>query len=187
MIMGVLHSVEYKLARKAKVLQQNLPQWQLPEQGWNPCPRSRPELWHGLMLNLSLRHWQTEKVEWLPTREELSQFLRFTSYSTDNNICLGSHLDVCISLVFLLKIWPLLWSSGQSSWLQIQVSGFHSRGYRIFWAVVGLERGPFSLVSTIEELLKRNSSGSGLENRDYGRRGIVALTTLHPSIRKSWH
>jgi hypothetical protein len=35
---------------------------------------------------------------------------------------------------------------------------------------VGLERGPLSLVSTIEELLGRKSSGSGLENREYGRR-----------------
>jgi hypothetical protein len=35
---------------------------------------------------------------------------------------------------------------------------------------VGLERGPLSLVSTIEELLARKSSGSGLEIRDYGRR-----------------
>jgi hypothetical protein len=34
---------------------------------------------------------------------------------------------------------------------------------------MGLERGPLSLVSTIEELLGRNSSGSGLENREYGR------------------
>jgi hypothetical protein len=35
---------------------------------------------------------------------------------------------------------------------------------------VVLERGPLGLVSTVEELLKRKSSGSGLENRDYGRR-----------------
>jgi hypothetical protein len=35
---------------------------------------------------------------------------------------------------------------------------------------VGLERGPISLVSTIEELLERKSSGSGLENRKYRRR-----------------
>jgi hypothetical protein len=35
---------------------------------------------------------------------------------------------------------------------------------------VGLERGPRSLVSTIEELLERKSSGFGLENREYGRR-----------------
>jgi hypothetical protein len=34
---------------------------------------------------------------------------------------------------------------------------------------MGLEPGPFSLVSTMEELLGRNSSGSGLENREYGR------------------
>jgi hypothetical protein len=36
--------------------------------------------------------------------------------------------------------------------------------------VVGLERGPLSLVSTTEELLWRKSSGSGLENREYVRR-----------------
>jgi hypothetical protein len=34
---------------------------------------------------------------------------------------------------------------------------------------VGLERDRLSLVSTTEELLGRNSSGSGLENRIYGR------------------
>jgi hypothetical protein len=35
---------------------------------------------------------------------------------------------------------------------------------------VGLERGPLSLVSTIEELLERNSSGSGLEIQECGSR-----------------
>jgi hypothetical protein len=64
---------------------------------------------------------------------------------------------------------PLLWSSGQSSWLQIQRSGLDSRRYQIF-RVVGLERGPLTLVSTTEELLGRKSSGSGLECREYGRR-----------------
>jgi hypothetical protein len=64
---------------------------------------------------------------------------------------------------------PPLWSSGQSSWLQIQRSGYDSRHHQIFW-VVGLERGPLSLVSTTEELLGRNSSGSGLEIREYGCR-----------------
>jgi hypothetical protein len=33
----------------------------------------------------------------------------------------------------------------------------------------GSGSGPLSLVSTIEEPLGRNSSGSGLENREYGR------------------
>jgi hypothetical protein len=36
---------------------------------------------------------------------------------------------------------------------------------------VGLKRGPVSLVSTIEELLRRKSRVTGLEIRDYGRRG----------------
>jgi hypothetical protein len=35
---------------------------------------------------------------------------------------------------------------------------------------VGLERGPLSLVSTTEELLETESSGSGLEIREYCRR-----------------
>jgi hypothetical protein len=63
---------------------------------------------------------------------------------------------------------PPLWSSGQSSWLQIQRTGFDFRLYQIFWEVVGLERSPLSLVSTTEELLGRKSSGSGPENREYG-------------------
>jgi hypothetical protein len=69
-----------------------------------------------------------------------------------------------------IQRWPLLWSSGQGSWLLSQRSGFDSWRYQIFWEVVGLERGPLSLVSTTEELLGRKSSGSGQENRDYGRR-----------------
>jgi hypothetical protein len=44
--------------------------------------------------------------------------------------------------------------------------GFDSRPYQIFWQVGGLERGPLSLVTTIEELLEWKSSGYGLENRD---------------------
>jgi hypothetical protein len=62
---------------------------------------------------------------------------------------------------------PPLWSGGQSSWLQIQRLGFDSRPYQIFWEVVGLERGPLSLVSKTEELFGRKCSGSGLESREY--------------------
>jgi hypothetical protein len=60
--------------------------------------------------------------------------------------------------------------------LVVRVPGNRSRGPRfdsrccqIFWEVVGLERVQLSLMSTTEELLGRNSSGSGLENREYGR------------------
>jgi hypothetical protein len=47
---------------------------------------------------------------------------------------------------------------------------------------VGLERGPLNLVSTTEELLDRKSSGSGLENREYGRRDPLRSprNTLYP-------
>jgi hypothetical protein len=74
-----------------------------------------------------------------------------------------------LSLTSLI-IGPPLWSSGQSSWLQSQRSGFDSRHYQIFWEVVGMERDPFSLVSTAKELLGRKSSGSSLENREYAHR-----------------
>jgi hypothetical protein len=69
------------------------------------------------------------------------------------------------------------------------VPGYRSRGpgsilgcYQIFREVVGLERGPLSLVSTTEELLERKCSGSGLENREYGRRDPSRWprSTLYP-------
>jgi hypothetical protein len=47
--------------------------------------------------------------------------------------------------------------------------GVDSRCYQVFRDVVGLELGPLSLVSTIEELLERKSSHSDLEKREYGR------------------
>jgi hypothetical protein len=53
--------------------------------------------------------------------------------------------------------------------------GFDSRRYQIFWYVVGMERGPLSLVSTNEELLGRKSSGSGLEIRKYGCEDLLRL------------
>jgi hypothetical protein len=47
---------------------------------------------------------------------------------------------------------------------------------------VGLERGPLSLISTIEELLERIRSGSGLESRDYSHRDLSRWPrgTLYP-------
>jgi hypothetical protein len=56
--------------------------------------------------------------------------------------------------------------------LVVRVPGYRSKGpgfdsprYQIFWEVVGLERGPLSLVRITEELLEWKSSGSGPENR----------------------
>jgi hypothetical protein len=49
---------------------------------------------------------------------------------------------------------PPLRSSGQSSWLQIQRSGFDFLLYQIFCEVVGLKRVPLSLMSTMRSYLK---------------------------------
>jgi hypothetical protein len=83
-------------------------------------------------------------------------------------------------ILSLVKKRPPLWSSGQNSWLQIKRARFDSRRYQIFLEVVGLERDPLSLVSTIEELLGRKSSGSGLEiSKDPSR---WPCGTLYPQI-----
>jgi hypothetical protein len=52
------------------------------------------------------------------------------------------------------QIGPPLWSSGQSSWLQIRKPWLDSR-YHQKKKVVGLERGPLSLVSKTEGLFDR--------------------------------
>jgi hypothetical protein len=54
--------------------------------------------------------------------------------------------------------------------MPVRRSRFDSRRYQISREVVGPERGPLSLVSTIEELLERKNSGFGLESREYGHR-----------------
>jgi hypothetical protein len=57
-----------------------------------------------------------------------------------------------------------LWSSGQSSWLQIQRSWFDSQHCQIFLEVVGLEWG--------------------IEDQDYGRGGSAALTVTSLYLQK---
>jgi hypothetical protein len=74
------------------------------------------------------------------------------------------------------KIVPKIWRRDRlcglvvSSWLQIQRPRFDFSRYQIFWEVAGLGQGPLNIATTAEELLGRKSSGSGLENRDYGHR-----------------
>ena len=62
-----------------------------------------------------------------------------------------------VTLYQLLLCIFITWYSG----LAVRVSGYRYRGlgfdsrrYQIFWVVVGLERGPLSLVRSIEELLE---------------------------------
>jgi hypothetical protein len=58
------------------------------------------------------------------------------------------------------------------SGLAVRAPGYRSRGpgfdserYQFFWEVVGLERGPLSLVRIIKELLEWKSSSSSQKNR----------------------
>jgi hypothetical protein len=53
----------------------------------------------------------------------------------------------------------------------------------MFREVAVLERGPLSLVSTTEELLGSNSSGSVLKSENTAE-GSVTLTTWHPLSAK---
>jgi hypothetical protein len=64
-------------------------------------------------------------------------------------------------------MWPPLWSEFLAT--DPEVPGSISENYKKKKRVVGLERGPLSLVSAIEELAGSNSSGCGLERREYGR------------------
>jgi hypothetical protein len=70
-------------------------------------------------------------------------------------------------------LFPLKYYLDRLCGLEVRVPGYRSRGPgsipQMFWASMGLERGPLSLVSTIEELLERKSCGSFLEIREYGR------------------
>jgi hypothetical protein len=71
---------------------------------------------------------------------------------------------ICVSLFYFMSMFfhSLKYYCG----LVVRVPGYRMSGpefdslrYQIFWEVVGLERGPLSLVSTTEELLGRESSG----------------------------
>jgi hypothetical protein len=98
-------------------------------------------------------------------------FLYSISISYFTRLCCAS---VCVRLaaslysLLFIAYRPPLWSGGQNSWLQIQRFRLDSWRYQIFWEEVGLEWGPLSLMSTVEELFGRNSSGSSLEIWEYG-------------------
>jgi hypothetical protein len=65
-----------------------------------------------------------------------------------------SNFSYLINLKCMSSLGPPLWSSGQSSLLQIRRPEFDSRHFQKKKVVV-LERGPLNLVSTTEELLDR--------------------------------
>jgi hypothetical protein len=62
--------------------------------------------------------------------------------------------------------------------------GFDSRRCQIFWEVVGLDRGPLSLMSLIEELLEWKSRGCRSRKPRLMAVGIRCADHPTPSIRK---
>jgi hypothetical protein len=101
---------------------------------------------------------------------------------------LGRPLSLCV----YIYIYIYIYISDRLCALVVRVPGYRSGGpgfdsRALQIKVVGLERGLLSLVSTTEQLLGRNSSGPGLESREYGRRDSSRWlrATLYP--QKSWH
>jgi hypothetical protein len=113
-----------------------------------------------------LQEWEPEAAATdMVYRQSLLRRIRQTVTRDISNSQLARRVD----------FWGLMVKDNCLCGLVVRVPGYRSRDagfdsqlYQIFWEVVGLEWGPLSLVSTIEELLGRNSSGSGLENREYG-------------------
>ena len=75
-----------------------------------------------------------------------------------------------VIIIIIIIIFSLCGLVVRVSGYRYRGPGFDSRRYQIFWVVVGLERGPLSLVSlvrSIEELLEwKKVAAPALENRD---------------------
>jgi hypothetical protein len=85
--------------------------------------------------------------------------LNYFPWRRHNNFLSNTFLDITKLIICLVVRVP---------GYRFRGPGFDSRRYQILWEVLVLERGPLSLVNTIEEPLGRNSGGFGLENREYG-------------------
>jgi hypothetical protein len=121
-----------------------------------------------LLVSLS-RETSSRTLKWSSCDYLTASVVQWSEFLARERKCIVSCEVRTEFICYVEESRPPLWSSSESSWLQIQGSVFDSRRYQIFWEVVGLEPGPLSLGSTTEELLGRKSSGSGLENREYGR------------------
>jgi hypothetical protein len=116
-------------------------------------------------------------------KASLKQVYKTSMYLARNDFWLIENEFKMWCLYRLIVVWyifTVIWSDRLCG-LVIRAPGYRSRGpgsipvsTRFFWEVLGLKRGPLSLVSAIEELFDRNGIDSGLQSREYGRRDLSA-------------
>jgi hypothetical protein len=110
-------------------------------------------------------------IDWLIIKRRFSSI----NMQSKNALLKKQQKHTNINIVINITLHLVLWWTDRLCGLVVRVPGYRSRGpgfdsrrCQTFWEVVGLKRGPLSLVSTIEEVHGRNSCGSGLENQYYG-------------------
>jgi hypothetical protein len=86
-------------------------------------------------------------------RQQLSEHVPATTNTLNKKELIVRNVVFCTFRILLRKRLPL-WSSSQSSWLQTQRSRVPIPPLPDFLKIVGVERGPFSRVRIIEELLE---------------------------------
>jgi hypothetical protein len=112
----------------------------------------------------------------------LSKTEKFTSDMCSREVVCAQWGTNWISKYYLERNYRLCGLVGKVPGYKSRGPGLDSRHYQIFWEGVCLERGPLSLVSTIEELFGRNNRGFGVESPEYGRRNPLRWPrdNLHP-------
>jgi hypothetical protein len=92
--------------------------------------RSHPSFRSPCRHNISWRCWKVFHVVSLVPYYPSNLWRKYLIYRFDFSISNVYHLSFTAFFILLYSHWPPLWSSGQSSWLQIRRPGFDSRHYQ---------------------------------------------------------
>jgi hypothetical protein len=99
------------------------------------CPHPQEDSWYSFLVEAE----STPGARRISSIENCNELVGNRTRKLRKLTLRYSKVGICVEI-------PPLWSSGQSSWLQVQRSGLDSRRYHIFCEVVGLDRGPLSPV-----------------------------------------